>query len=175
MYTRAVAWERSHNPQPLILPISLEPGTIKTREIKIDLSRDYDIAIDFEGSRLRAERMNVDIKWQLWEGARIVAQGSSVDKPWQNWGGTVERTLGTFTGQAGLHYSLILQVNPETSQLNYANPTLMVQIPRGLWEGYVTGLFVQKLPSYVLGLIGLLIGGGSILFRSRVRDGTTRD
>lgn len=172
MYARADAWERSHNPHPLILPISLALGTIKTPEIKIDLNRDYDIVIDFEGSRLRADGMSVDIAWQLWDGATMVAEGSSVNKPWQRWAETVERTLGRFTGQAGHRYTLTLQVNPETSQLNYANPILKVQIPRGLWEDYRAGPSIQKLGSGVLGLMGLLILGGAFLFRSRVRDGT---
>jgi hypothetical protein len=53
MYARAVACERNHNPQPLVLPISLAPGTIRTPEIKIELNRDYDIVIDFEENPLR--------------------------------------------------------------------------------------------------------------------------
>jgi hypothetical protein len=173
MYARAVAWERSHSPEPLILPISLAPATIRTPEFKIDLNRDYDIVIDFEGNRLRADGMNIDIAWQLWDGTTMVAKGSSVNRPWQRWAETVERTLGTFTGQAGHRYTLTLQVNPETSQLNYANPILKVQIPRGIWVDYVAGLFFQKLPSCVLGIIGLFIVGGSFLFRRRVRDGAT--
>jgi hypothetical protein len=170
MYARADAWERSHNPEPLILPISLAPGTIKTPEIKIDLNRDYEIVIDFEGNRLRADGMNIDVAWQLWDGVTMVAQGSSVNKPWQRWAGTVERSLGTFAGEAGHRYTLNLQVNPETSQLNYANPVLKVQIPRGLWEDYTAGPSLQKLASGVLGLIGLLILGGAFLLRNRVHD-----
>lgn len=134
MYARAVAWERNHNPQPLVLPMSLAPGTIKTPEIKIDLNWDYDIVIDFEENPLRDERIDVDIAWQLWDGTTTAAQGSSVNKPWQDWGGTVERTLGRFKGKAGHRYTLTLQVNPETSPLNHASPILKVQIPRGLWE-----------------------------------------
>src|SRR2546426_10575909 len=86
MYVRAAAWERHHNPQPLILPISLAPGTIKTPEIKIDLDRSYDIVIDFDGRRLRGDDgMNIDIAWQLWDGATTVALGNSLNKPWQDW------------------------------------------------------------------------------------------
>jgi len=166
MYARAVAWERDHNPQPLVLPISLAPGTIKTPGIKIDLNRDYDIVIDFEGSRLREEPMNIDIAWQLSDGGAMVAQGTSVNKPWQDWAGTVERTLGTFIGEAGHRYTLTLQVNPETSPLNHARPILKVQIPRGLWEDYGAGLFIRRLESYAVGLVGLLVVGGSFLSRS---------
>jgi len=53
MYARAVAWEREHNPQPLVLPISLVPGTIRTPEIKIDLNWDYDDRYDVPGWRIR--------------------------------------------------------------------------------------------------------------------------
>jgi hypothetical protein len=169
LYARAIAWERDHNPQPLILPISLAPGTIKTPTIKIDLDRDYDIVIDFEGSRPRDEWMKIDIAWQLWDGATMAAQGSSVNKPGEDWAGTVERTLGRFTGKAGHRYTLTLQVNPESSPLNHTSPILKVQIPRGLWEDYGAGLFIQRLYSYAVGLIGLLIVGGSFLSRSRVQ------
>jgi hypothetical protein len=173
MYARALAWERDHNPQPLILPISLAPGTIKTPGIKIDLNRDYDIVIDFEGSRLRGDGMSVDIAWQIWDGAMMVARGSSVNRPWQEWAGTIERTLGTFTGKAGHRYTLTLQVNPETSPLNHASPILKVQIPRGLWEDYGAGLFIRRLASYAVGIIGLLVVGGSFLSRSQAKEKTS--
>jgi hypothetical protein len=170
MYARAVAWERDHNPQPLVLPISLAPGTIKTPEIKIDLNRDYDIVIDFEENPLRDERINIDIAWQLWDGTTTAAQGSSVNKPWQDWWGTVERTLGRFKGKAGHRYTLTLQVNPETSSLNHAGPILKVQIPRGLWEDYGAELFIRRLASYAVGVIGLLIVGGSFLSRNWAKE-----
>ncbi|HYL45782.1 MAG TPA: hypothetical protein VEU52_02025 [Candidatus Limnocylindrales bacterium] len=156
MYARAVAWERTHNPRPLTFPISLEPGMIETPDIKIDMSRDYDIAVDFEQNRLH-QVGSIDITWALYEGSKQVAKGNSVDKPWQNWGGTLERTLGSFSGQAGHRYNLVLQVNPGTTNLNFANPSLNVQVPRGLWVDYTSGLFFQKLPSYVMGAVGLLI------------------
>lgn len=173
MYVRAAAWGRDHNPQPLILPISLAPGTIKTPEIKIDLDRSYDIVIDFDGRRLRGDDgMNIDIGWQLWDGATTVALGNSLNKPWQDWAGTVERTLGSFRGKAGRRYTLTLQVNPETSPLNHARPILKVQIPRGLWEDYGAGLFIRRLASYAVGLIGLLVIGGSFLSRSWAKEKT---
>jgi hypothetical protein len=74
-------------PQPLVLPISLAPGTIKTPEIKIDLNRDYDIVIDFEGSRLRDERINIDIVWQLSDGGTMVTQEPrSTNRRWTGQG-----------------------------------------------------------------------------------------
>jgi hypothetical protein len=174
-YARAVAWEQNHHPTPLAIPISLAPGTIRTPDINVDLDRKFDIVIVFKGSRLRSERMNIDIDWQLWDGGKSVAQGNSVNKPLDDWGDQVERTVGTFAGEAGHRYTLTLQINPETSQLDYASPILKVQIPRGLWEDYGVGLFLRRLQSYVLAIVGLLIIGGSFLVASLHSHRATRE
>jgi hypothetical protein len=162
-YARAVAWDQNHHPIPLAIPISLAPGTIRTPGIKVDLDREFDIVIVFKGSHLRSERMNIDIDWQLWDDGKSVAHGNSANKPLDDWGDQVERTVGTFAGEAGHSYSLTLQVNPKTTQMDDADPILKVQIPRGLWEDYGVGLFLRRLESYVLAVIALLILGGSFL------------
>lgn len=75
----------------------------------------------------------------------------------RDWAGIVEHTIGRFHGQAGHSYSLILQIRPNTSRLEAANPVLKVQIPRGLLEDYEAGPAIRKLESVAVGALGVLI------------------
>jgi hypothetical protein len=155
-YGRVVAWQASHNPQPLTLPISLVPGTVETPQIKIDSTADYDIVIELDGPH---QPTNFDIAWQILDSG-VVARGTSEGGSLDNWAGIVERTIGKFRGQAGHSYSLILQIGPNQSRLEAANPVLKVQIPRGLWEDYGAGPATRKWESVALGALGFLILGG---------------
>jgi hypothetical protein len=179
LYVRAMVWEQTHNLQPLILPISLAPGSVRTPEIKTDLDGDYDIVMDLEGFGIRGfrdQRVNcllglepfvsnrcngtpnlIDISWELFEGDKMVSEGNSGKNPWATWSDTVERMIGRFKGEKGHHYTLVLDVKRNASELNTAHPKIKVQIPRGLWEGYVAGVFIQKLAASMLGLVGVII------------------
>lgn len=172
MYARNVSSEGHQYTQPLVLPISLAPGTITTPEIKTVIDRNYDIVIDLAASRLKDDWMKTDIAWELRDATGVVAHGTSMDKGWENWAGTVEQTLGTFAGRAGHVYRLTLQVNPAAAQRYSGNAVLRVQIPRGLWEDYGAGIAIQKVESAIIGIIGLLIIGSS-LFYLRNRTATS--
>jgi hypothetical protein len=173
------------NLQPLSLPVSLVPGTIRTPEFKTDIEYwDYEIAIDFEtnvdrlrmdcfvGGEANSDRCSsipnlIDISWELFEGERVAFQGNSRSTPGMMREPRVryERIVGTFRAQKGHQYKLVLHVNRDASQLNSANPKVVVQILRGYWEDHAMRVGFGKLFAVILGLIGMTILAGTFNFR----------
>src|ERR1700730_9760270 len=111
MYTRIMPSEGDHYAQPLVLPISLAPGTITTPEIRTVIDRNYDVVIDVDESQLNRKGMNSDIEWELREGAGVAAHGTSTARECQSGAVPREQSLGTFAGRAGHVYTLTLQVS----------------------------------------------------------------
>jgi len=189
MYRRAIVWQRTHNLQPLVLPISLNPGIIRTPEVTTDLDRDYDIEVDFQGLSIQSKKDRcllgvdtaipsacedfpsvIDISWKLFEGDKLVSEGESEKNPGASWSDTVERSIGTFEGHEGHRYTLLLEVKKDASSLNTANPRIKVQVPRGLWEDYGAGIFLERLEAKTLAIIGTLVLIGTFLvFRSKAK------
>ena len=176
IYRRAIVWEQTHNLQPLVLPISLNPGTIRTPEVTTDLDRDYDIVVDFQGLSIQSKKDRcllgvdtaipnacehfpsvIDISWKLFEGDKLVSEGGSEKNPGAAWSDTVERSIGKFEGHEGHRYTILLGVKKDASSLNAANPRIKVQVPRGLWEDYGAGVFLEKLEAKILAIIGTLV------------------
>jgi hypothetical protein len=190
IYRRAVVWERIHTLQPLVLPISLNPGTIRTPEVTTDLDRDYDIVIDFQGLSIQSKKDRcllgadtaipnrcedfpsvIDISWKLFEGDKLVSEGESEKNPGAVWSDTVERNIGKFEGHEGHRYTLLLIVKKDASSLNTANPRIKVQVPRGLWEDYGAGIFLEKLEAKILAIIGtLLLIGVFLVYRFKPKS-----
>ena len=190
IYRRAIVWERTHNLQALVLPISLNPGTIRTPEITTDIDHDYDIVVDFQGLSIQSKKDRcmlgvdtespgscegfpslIDISWTLFEGDKRISEGSSEKNPGALWSNTVERSIGKFEGHEGHRYKLILEVKKDASSLNTANPRLKVRVPRGLWEDYGAGIFIEKAEAGVLAIIGVLILVGTFFLGSfKARD-----
>jgi hypothetical protein len=167
MYARASISQGDSYTEPLVTPLSLAAVSERTFEITTKIDHDFELVLDVEQKRLKDEPTDTDLTWQVKDGSAVVAQGSSVGKPWQNWWGTYEQRLGTFSGRAGHHYTLTLQVNRGAAQLDSADPIVKVRIPRGDWEGYGAGIAIEKLASGVLGLVGLVIIGCSFQLRRR--------
>jgi len=183
-YIQAIR-DEALNLQPLSLPVSLAPGTIRAPEFKTDIEYwDYGIVIDFE-TKVDRQRMDcfvggeanpdqcggipnlIDISWELFEGERVAFQGNSGSTPGMIWEPRVryERTIGTFRAQKGHRYTLVLHVNRDASELNSANPKVVVQILRGYWEDHAMGIGFGKLFAVILGLIGMTILTGTFNFR----------
>jgi hypothetical protein len=173
------------NLQPLSLPISLTPATIRTPQFTTDIDHwDYEIAVDFDtkvdsqrmacflGSDANPDRCNgapnlIDISWELFEGERIAFEGNSGSFPgmMEEPGVRYERMIGKFRAQKGHRYTLVLHVKGDASQLNSANPKLVVQIQRGYWEDHAVGIALGKLVAGILSLIGMTILVGPFAFR----------
>jgi hypothetical protein len=184
LYSQAIR-DEALNLQPLSLPVSLVPGTIRTPEFKTDIEYwDYLIAIDFETKDDR-QRMDcliageansdqcsgipnlIDISWELFEGPRVAFAGNSGSTPGMMWEPRVryDRTIGTFRARKGHQYTLVLHVNRDASELNSANPKVVVQIPQGYWEDHAMGVGFGKLFAGLSGLIGVTILAGTFAFR----------
>jgi hypothetical protein len=182
-YIQAIR-EEALNLQPLSFPVSLEFGTIKTPDFKTDIeSWDYEIAIDFEpkfdlhqmecllGGKANSDRCKDisslnDMSWELLEGQRVAAEGSGYASGMLAETGVLyERTIGSFKAQKGHHYTLVLHVNHDASELNNTHPKIVVQIPRSLWEDHAMGIGFGKLAAGILGLVGttILVGAFAIL------------
>jgi hypothetical protein len=196
IYRRAIVWQRTHDLQPLVLPISLNPGTITTPEIRTDIDHDYDIVIDFQGLSVQIKKDRcliggdtdtpgscegfpslIDVSWKLFEGDKMISEGQSEKNPGAVWSDTVERSIGKFQGREGHRYKLILEIKKDASSLNTANPKLKVQVPRGLWEDYGAGIFIEKAEAGILAIIGVLILVGTFFlgsFKARSGGSTTR-
>lgn len=185
IYRRAIVWGRTHNLQPLVLPISLKPGIIRTPEVRTDLDRDYDIVVDFQGLSIQSKRDRcllgadtaipnacedfpsvIDISWKLFEGDKLVSEGESEKNPGASWSDTVERSIGKFEGHEGHRYALLLEVKKDATSLNTANPRIKVQVPRGLWEDYGAGIGIEKLEAKILAIIGTVVLIGVFLVYS---------
>lgn len=147
---------RPYYSEPLTFPISLERGIIWASHMEIYLSRKYDVVIDIEGRQLRdsAQWLNRDISWKLWDGTRLVADRSLSANSWQDYGGTLEGVVGSFEGQKGHYYSLVVQPNSEKLGPEVADATLKVQIPRDDWEGYLMRNGFEEVAAAVLAMFG---------------------
>ncbi len=210
LYAKVVADEHARNLEPLVLPVSLRVGTIRTPELGTDLNGDYDIFIDFQKRAFETKflekesfdkesaeekaldiefdfhRMEcllgdfgangvrpdwcdgipdlVDISWSLLEGEKVVSEGNSRDYPGAMWSATVERQIGRFVAVRGHKYRLVLNVKRDASELNIANPKLMVVIPLDESEGYGVQIEVEQLGALVLALMGATIVLGQLFF-----------
>lgn len=169
MYARASVSQGDSYTEPLVTPVSFAAGSVRTFQITTKLDRNFELAIDIEQGRLRAQPSKTDMAWQIVDGASVVADGSSLNKPWQNWWGTFEQVLGNFPARMGHHYTLTLRVNDETPQLDSASPILKVRIPRDDWEGYGAGVTIEKLEAGTLGFVGLIVIGISLQLHRRAQ------
>lgn len=150
---------RPYYSEPLAFPISLERGIIWASHMEIYLSRKYDVVIDIEGQQLGSSRqwLNRDISWKLWDGARLVADRSLSANSWQDYGGTLEGVIGSFEGQKGHCYSLVVVPNSEKLGPEVADAALRVQIPRDDWEGYLMLNGFKEVAAAVLAMFGGLM------------------
>lgn len=166
LFASTLVWEQRHKVQALVLPVSLKPGTIRTPEITAGYDETYYIVIDWPGDRLRGlsgdwPYSDTDISWKLLEGSRMVSRGHSVDPPWDRWGDTDEKVIGSFKGQAGHRYQLVLQINSDASGLDAANPTLAVQISPDYWEDFRLRPSIMESAAVLLGFIGVAFLAGA--------------
>lgn len=178
LYAKATTDGRARNWEPLSLSISLVPGTIETPELGTNLDGGYNILITFE-KKIEFHRMEcllgvlqsngmppvwcnqvpnlIDISWTLYEDGRAVSQGDSKKYSGGVWSARVERHIGSFVAKRGHRYRLVLRVKRNASELNNANPKLVIMVPRGEAEGYGAAIALEKLGAAILALIGMTI------------------
>jgi hypothetical protein len=176
-YIQAAQYERL-NLQPLSMPVSLLPGTIKAPEFGTDFDYwDYEIALDWDAhaGAVRTGPMLIDISWQLFDGTNIAAKGNSQNPenggPSEEPGILYERRIGSFRAQKGHQYRLVLQNNRDASDHNGTHPRIVVQIPTPYWDDHAMGVGFLKLYADCSGIIGLIALIGAFVRNRRQRRG----
>jgi hypothetical protein len=181
-YVYGLASERSRSWQPLILPVSLIQGEIRSQQLGPDLSGPYEIDVDFEqGTNLdKAECLEgnvrfdpgrckgtsdlIDISWQLFEGTNLIQHGESADNPSIEFSyPRVERRIGRFSAQRGHDYVLALNVRRDASELDITHPRIKVKVPRDVSKDNAAGVEVEKLLATTLGILGALMIAPSLV------------
>ncbi len=169
LFFRAITWQRTHTPRPLSMPVSLAAGKVTSPFIDANLDREYEIALALESKPtnpgvqdstvtqdiLFSEKL--DISWQLKSGEQVVCQGHSEGGGWSAWGSTVRTVLGKFHGRKDGVFTLDVRVNRDASNLDKANPTLIVQIPQLQWEDYAAGIFFRKASAWLAAFLGVIL------------------
>jgi hypothetical protein len=163
MYANVTFWQRTDHLGPLEVPISLAPGAVTTVNVPVDTTRKYDIVIDVETRRFQVQTGPPDVSWRLSDRGTVIAEGSSINQSMQSWGETLEQSLGTFEGESGHDYTLVVTAKSNTTGVAVASPVLKVQIPRGYWEDHLAGIAIKEVESYIVGLAGLLILGATFV------------
>jgi hypothetical protein len=178
LLTKEAAAAHAQNWTPLVLPVSLRTGAIRTPQVQIDRDGDYEIVLDLnhkfginkmqcllgaadaDSNRCAGIPNLIDISWKLFEGDVVVTSGTSHDMLGLTWSDTVKRYLGRFKGQRGHQYVLVLDVNRDASELDVAQPKLMVEAPYGVFKDYGVGVAIQRTEATVMGVIGIIVLAG---------------
>lgn len=178
LYAKSLADEHGRNWKPLMLPLSLSQGVIKTPELGADLDGNYEILIQFD-KKIGFNQMEcflgtvtpkgvrpswckgipnlIDISWSLFEGQSVISEGDSGYYPGGVWSDKVERHIGVFRAQKGHRYTLVLNVKRNASELNIANPQLVIMVPQDEGEGYGALIAIENLGALTLALIGAAV------------------
>jgi hypothetical protein len=137
----------------IYMPVSLAVGTVRTPEFPV-IFEDYDIIIQadrslpvsqmicmmgatsnpFELKKCSSDDPLLRADWTVWNEGHIVARGSnsrsggsSIAKD-QIW-----KLLGSFAGEAGKKYVVEVKFTKDGTQLNVANPHLIVIQHKKFW------------------------------------------
>jgi len=135
--------------QPVNMPVSLAVGTVRTPEFFVK-STNYSILIRVKrglplgqlecmmgitqvGGHDHCATLHDDTvlgaEWTVWDGENVVAQGTIQGK---SFGGytddTLDRSIGTFSGEANKRYVLEVKFTKDGSVLSEFKPRLIVQM-----------------------------------------------
>jgi hypothetical protein len=147
---------------PVLMPVSLSAGEVKTPEFRIYESQFYNIGIEVK-RRLPLEVLNcmlgistgpldptncgkrplLQADWRLWSNGEIVGQGSSESHRGGGWGNdNVECVFGNFRGERGKKYVLVVNFEGDGASLAITDPHLKVAIGAGYDQtAIVTNLY----------------------------------
>jgi hypothetical protein len=186
LYDRTDRKYARHDWIPLSTPIVLTPGSLQTKEFKLDRGIPYDVELEFDQGGMDAQRMAclsgsesqkeaackeipsvVDMSWVILENGRPVAHGNSIDY----WGGnSFERLLGSFQPEHDGRYVLTVEIHKDASLLNAAHPRLRVVIDLFERDGIAMNVGFGELEATVFFAFGFclcLLGAGPKILRRR--------
>jgi len=195
LYAKSESEEHARNWEPLDIPISLHQGIINTPTLGPDLDGDYEILIEFD-KKFSLNRMEcmlgvltpkgtrpdwcsgipdlINISWTLFEGKQEISDGDSSYYPGGVWSAKVDRHIGRFQGRKGHSYTVALNVRRNASELNIANPRLVIGVSQEEGEGYGARIAIEQLGALILALIGGTIILGRLFFLKLARRKRTK-
>lgn len=175
-----------HDWTPLSMPISLTPGSLQSKEFRLDRGVHYDVELLFDSKTMDRQRMAclsgsepqaelackdvpslVDFSWTILENGRPVGAGNSNDF---RGGNSFERLLGPFQPTRDGRYTLSVENHKDASVLEEAHPKLQVVIDLFERDGIAMGRGIGELmaaAAFVLGLLLLLLGAVLKVLRHR--------
>ncbi len=167
---------RSRDWHTVSAPLSLRSGTIQHLHLGNDLDGKYEIDVEFQEvstpEKLGCSAGNaqfdpvhcagapdiVDASWKLYENKRLVQEGNSTDYPGVVFSSPIiERRIGQFSAVKERDYSLVVSVNRDASQLDPAHPTINVQVPMDVLEGYYAAVAIEQIEAVILCFVGVLV------------------
>lgn len=84
----------------------------------------------------------------------MVSSGDSSYYPGGVLSDKVYRHIGRFKARKGHRYTVALNVKRDASELNVANPRLLIRVPQDESEGYGAVIAIEQLGALILALMG---------------------
>jgi len=176
-------WMATRTWVPLVMPVSLAQGHIRSPEFKINLDAGFWIFVEVE-TQVDDEGVSCLIgytsdycrkngvrelraSWTLSDSGKVVASGSSARDQGLR-GGTLSkaRGLGNFSVPAGNHFVLDVEFPEDNSHFNGGHPRLAI-VPLSYWS------FAENRPPVLL--FAMFLGAiGTALFVSGIVESTIR-
>jgi hypothetical protein len=192
-YGAWILWNVTLGVHPVVIPVSLAEGTVRTPEFKVHLNGYYMIEVQAK-KRLPLNRLDcmmgislgpldpnnckegvepqLQAEWTLWSEDRIVDRGSSEDR--KGSGGWAEdyvvRNIGSFKGESGKHYSLDVNFTRDGRALAVTDPHLVVEVGGSYYEEELTEDYVLSLSFCIVEAVGIFLLISSIIRHKRNRS-----
>lgn len=190
-YVNSRMLARSRDWHTVSTPLSLRSGTMQNVHLGNDLDGKYEIDIEFQEvgtpERLGCLAGNaqfdpihcvgapdiVDVSWQRYENERLVQEGNSAEYPGVVFSSPIiERRIGQFSAIKERDYSLVVNVKRDAGQLDSAHPTIKVQVPMDVLEGYYAGVAIEQIEAIILCFVGVLIVLAALYVRKPSKERT---
>jgi hypothetical protein len=192
-YGAWVVWNITRGVQPVVIPVSLAEGTVRTPEFKVHLNSYYIIELQAK-KRLPLGRLDcmmgislgpldpnnckegveplLQAEWTLWSEDRIVDRGSSEDHKGSGGGAEdyVERDIGSFKAESGKHYSLDVNFTRDGRALAVTDPHLVVEVVGSYYEEELAEDYVLSLSFFIVEAVGIFLLISSIIRYKRNRS-----
>jgi hypothetical protein len=172
-----VVWTSTRINQPVDIPIKMAVGHVSTPSFKINQNASFDIQIEVQ-KKIPFDTLNcllgvamkptstdlqecpdkpsvVKASWVLISDGQNVAHGSSEDHRYGAWmNDSIARELGSFQGESGRSYTLVLDVLADGSELGPGDPHLKIEVSSAVYEDEMVSGALVTLVSILLVLVG---------------------
>jgi hypothetical protein len=187
-----ILWLSTRANRPVIIPISMAVGHVRTQSFKVNRNAIYEVEIEVQKT-IPFDSLNcllgtamartsttwqecpdrpsvVKASWVLTSNGQTVARGSTDTFKSASWGNdSISRVLGQFHSQSGRPYVLDVDILADGTSLGPGNPHLKVEVSSVVYEDES----VETVILFLLTIVPVLIGA-SLLLVSFVRNRAAR-